>query len=617
MIHFVRFFCYYLVISQVAYAQVNAITPLKEVIIADTKLRKFSSSQTILSLNDSILSKNSASLTQLLNYNSMLYFKEYGRGMLATVSFRGTTSSQTAVIWNGININSPMNGVTDFNTLSGTDYNNVAVKGGGGSVIYGSGAIGGTVHLNNDLTFLNAFFNEIRYDYGSFNTQGVQFKSKFANQKWAAQIGFSKNSSSNDYKIPNGFDWKGNQRYNENGEYQVIALNTTLGFKIDKKQLLKFYSQTSNTDRNISLLSPSESRAKYKNDFSRNLLEYSLVIDQWITNLKTAYITEDYQYFPNNAYNQYSFGEVHTFVTKADVSYQVSPSLLVNSILEYNTIDGEGSGFQANGREISTISLLVKKDFSTKWQSEFGVRKEFSNDYKTPYLFSLGSSIHLIHWYQLKFNASHNFRMPTFNDLYWREVGNPNLKPESSYQAEVSNVFKFKNGSLTQTAYYNKIKDLLRWVPNSSGVWAPQNTDRVVAYGIEALLNWKQKLGKSTWEFSGTYAYTISKNENTQKQLFFVPYHKITSALAYNYKKWSANYQVLYNGFVYTQSDNDPTAIIPSYVVANVGVDYEIPWINTFKIGCQVLNVWNEKYESLENRIMPGRNYAMYLIFKF
>ena len=80
MAHFKSFFCFCLLASQLIFAQNDSITRLKEVVIADAKLRKFSTSQTILSLNDSILSKNSALLTNLLNYNSVLYFKEYGRG---------------------------------------------------------------------------------------------------------------------------------------------------------------------------------------------------------------------------------------------------------------------------------------------------------------------------------------------------------------------------------------------------------------------------------------------------------------------------------------------------------------------------------------------------------
>ncbi|MGL5111967.1 MAG: TonB-dependent receptor plug domain-containing protein [Flavobacterium sp.] len=615
MTYFKTIFCF--LASQALLAQNDSIIPLREVLVSDAKLRKFSSSQTILRLNAEALSQNSALLTNLLNYNSVLYFKEYGRGMLSTVAFRGTTASQTAVIWNGININSQMNGSTDFNTLSGSDYNSVEIKGGGGSVIYGSGAIGGTVHLNANLEFSEGFSNEVRYDYGSFTTQGVLFKSKFSNKKWSGQIGFSRNSSKNDYQYPGAFDWKGQQRFNENGEYSVVALNANFGFKIANKQWLKYYGQSSDTDRNISLISPSESRTKYKNDFSRNLVEYQGFFDQWATSFKAAYLTEGYHYFPDNTSNDYSFGSTKTWITKADVSWQVASSLVVNTVLEHNSTKGEGSGFGYHERDITGLALLIKQEVGAKWQNEFGFRKEFTTNYKSPLLFSLGSALQWTKGYQLKMNASHNFRIPTYNDLYWEEGGNPNLNPESSYQMELANVFTYKNISLTQTAYYNKIKDLLRWIPGNNGIWSPQNTDRVEAYGVELLLAWKQQVGKSIWQINGTYAYTISKNEETQKQLFFVPYHKATAALGYSYKKWSANYQFLFNGFVFTQSDNDPSALIPSYSVANLGVDYELPLRDSVKIGAQVLNVWNEKYESLENRMMPGRNFNLYLIFKF
>ena len=133
-----RFVFCLVLLCQISLAQKDSITSLKEVYVSDKNLKKYSTSQSVLKLNDSVINKNEALLTDLLNFNSTLYFKEYGRGMLSTVSFRGTTSSQTAVIWNGININSQMNGSTDFNTISGSDYNSVSVKAGGGSVIYGS-----------------------------------------------------------------------------------------------------------------------------------------------------------------------------------------------------------------------------------------------------------------------------------------------------------------------------------------------------------------------------------------------------------------------------------------------------------------------------------------------
>ena len=192
-------FSLFVLMCQFISAQNDSINKLKEVIVSDRTLYSGNKSQSIQVLNDSVINKNKTSLSSLLNYNSVLYFKEYGRGMLSTVSFRGTTASQTAVIWNGINVNSQLNGSADFNTFTAPDFNTISIKAGGGSVSYGSGAIGGTIHLNNNLVFKDKFENELRLDYGSFNTIGVNYKMNLSNKKWSTQVGFSRNSSDNDY----------------------------------------------------------------------------------------------------------------------------------------------------------------------------------------------------------------------------------------------------------------------------------------------------------------------------------------------------------------------------------------------------------------------------------
>ena len=610
-------FSLFVLVCQFISAQNDSINNLKEVVVSDANLKKYSSSQSVLKLNDSIINKNEGLLTDLLNFNSTLYFKEYGRGMLSTVSFRGTTSSQTAVIWNGININSQMNGSTDFNTISGSDYNSISVKAGGGSILYGSGAIGGTVHLNNDLGFYNRFENNLKLDYGSFNTIGINYKSNIATEKWSAQIGFSKNSSTNDYKYLNKYTWKGEQRWNQNGQYDVITVSANLGYKLNDTNVFKFYSQTSNTDRNTSLVTESEMKSKYVNGFNRNLLEYEGNFGRFTTNLKTAYIFENYQYFADNSTNQYTYGKTENLITKADLGYQLFKSTQVNGILDYNRTNGYGTGFGNHVREISSASLLVKQDFSAYWKNEFGIRKEFTNNYESPVLFSLGSSYQFNKLYNLKLNVSRNFRIPTFNDLYWETGGNPDLKPESSYQAEIGNVFTFKNISLTQTFYYIKIDDLLQWVPGKNGIWAPQNKDKVNSYGAETLLSWKKQFGKNNFNANASYAYTVSEDDATGNQLFFVPYNKVTSSVSYSRNRITAYYQFLYNGFVYTRADNNPDEIINDYTVSNLGIDYAFKFLNSFKLGFQVLNIFNENYESLENRPMPGRNFNMYITLKF
>lgn len=612
-----RFAFCLLLLCQITLAQNDSITKLKEVLVSDANLKKYSTSQSVLKFNDSIINKNEALLTDLLNFNSTLYFKEYGRGMLSTVSFRGTSSSQTAVIWNGININSQMNGSTDFNTISSSDYNSISVKAGGGSVIYGSGAIGGTVHLNNDLLFLNRFENNLKLDYGSFNTIGINYKTSISNKKWSTQIGFSKNSSTNDYKYLNRYTWRGEQRWNQNGQYDIITLNANVGYKLNDNHILKLYSQTSNTDRNTSLVTENETKSRYVNGFNRNLLEYDGNFGKLKTNFKTAYIFENYQYFADNSSNNFTYGKTENLITKLDLDYHLFKSTQINGIVDYSRTNGYGTSFGDHVREISSASLLVRQNFGDNWKNEIGVRKEFTDNYKSPLLFNLGSSYKFSDLYNLKLNVSRNFRIPTYNDLYWETGGNPNLKPESSYQAEIGNVFTFKNFTWTQNFYYIKIKDMLQWVPGSGGIWSPQNQDNVISYGTETLLNWKKSYGKNNFIANATYAYTVSQDETTKNQLFFVPFHKATGSVAYSRNKINTYYQLLYNGFVYTRADNDPDEIINDYLISNIGIDYDLKFLDAFKVGFQVLNLFNKNYESLENRPMPGRNFNMYITLKF
>ena len=190
-----------LLLSQMILAQSKPAIPLNEVIVSDSQLKNFSSSQSVLKLTDSIISKNQSSLTSLLNYNTVIYFKENGLGMVSSPSFRGTTAQQTAVVWNGININSQLLGQTDFNTISTRSYNSIDVKAGGGSVVYGSGAIGGTIHLNNDLKFANTFKNNLEIFYGDFNTLSAVYGITAATNKWSTNASFTRNSSNNDFKF--------------------------------------------------------------------------------------------------------------------------------------------------------------------------------------------------------------------------------------------------------------------------------------------------------------------------------------------------------------------------------------------------------------------------------
>jgi len=120
------------------FAQKKGVEKLDEVLLPSSKLRTYSVGFQITKFNDSILKSNHQSLSALLQSGSSIYFKSYGVAMLSSPSFRGTGSSHTAVLWNGIPLNSTLNGQTDFNMINSVSIDEMTVRAGGGSILFGS-----------------------------------------------------------------------------------------------------------------------------------------------------------------------------------------------------------------------------------------------------------------------------------------------------------------------------------------------------------------------------------------------------------------------------------------------------------------------------------------------
>ena len=583
-------------------------TVLQEVVVSDFQLKHFSDTQSILKLNDTTIQKNQPSLTALLNYNTVIYFKESGFGMVSSPSFRGTTAQQTAVVWNGININSQLVGQTDFNTITTMDFDNVMVRAGGGSAIYGSSAIGGSIHLNNEMDFNKHFHNAFQFNYGSFNTFAGNYKLSASDENTYANVSISRNSSDNDYE----YIGVKRRQNNENGEFENTSINVAFGYKIGNNNYLKIYSQVFNGERHFSLLSPSDTKTKYRDVNVRNLLEWDLLGNRYVSKLKVAFLGEEYQYYENINRKDFYSGKAETLIAKYDLFYHLNEEISLNGIIDHTQNDANGSDISSQIRQIRSASLLLKHDVTKTVMYEFAVRKEVTSQYKSPLLFTIGTHLTPFNFYGVKVNVSRNFRIPTFNDLYWNGLGNPDLKPESSFQVEICNEFKIRNIRLSATVYQINIKDMIRWIP-MKGVFTPENTGKVLITGFEAMLNYAKKSGKHHFDFRGTYAYTDSRNDVTQKQLIYIPFHKVTANASYSYKMFSVSYQHLYNGFVFTQSDNNPKKKVDCFNISNVSTGYDFGKTAKYRIGFHIRNLWNEAYESVENRPMPGRNFNLYL----
>ena len=605
LISIVLVFC-----ATVGYAQRDSILKLDEVVVSDSRIKQYAEGYKVTVIQDSIIQRANGFLTSLLAFNSNIYFKENGFGMVSSPAFRGTNASHTAVVWNGININSQLNGQVDFNTINPFNYNSISIRSGGGSVQYGSGAIGGSIHLNNDLLFKEHFDNQVSIGYGSFQTKKINYNQTFGSRLISYSLGVNYNASDNNYKYLN------TGKENKNGEFNNLNLNWNIGYVLSENQILKLYHQTFIGDRNFSGNLVVLGRSKYKDNQYRTQVEWGRFGTKAISKVKLAYLQEEYKYFENKDADIYSFGKVSNFLARYSLDYKLSKFFRVNSFLEYNNYKGAGDSFGSPKRDDFSATALIKHIISSKIAYNLSVRQDFSSDFSSPLVFSFDGNYSLTDNYQIKINASKNFRTPTFNDLYWQPGGNLELVPEKSYQLDFGNILNIGAVSMQYNGYYISTKDMIKWLPNNEGFWSPINIDDVEIYGAEAKIEANYSLGKNQeLGIKANYAYTVSEDKSTNEQLIYVPFHRANGSLEYRIADLNLFYQHLFNGSVSIVGGE-----LKEYQVANLGATYSADILKTdlkYTIGVTINNVFNTYYENVALRPMPNRNIQTQLILNF
>ena len=596
-------FCFLL-----SFAQEKAIDTIY---IFDNQLKNSKKFQKIETLNQEDLLKNTTNLSEVLRFQSPVYIKENGRGMVSSPSFRGTTAQQTALVWNGININSTFLGQGDVNNLSLLGYDQLEIKSGGGSVIYGSGAIGGSIHLNNELAFNKGFRTTLFTEFGSFNTINTLLKASYSDDRLSVKVSGNLVSSDNVYKIPE------EDYINLNGQYDNRTFNIGAAYKVNAQNTIFWQTQIYDGVQHYPVRSEDYSKTKYFTDSFRSLVSWNYNSTKIQNSFKVAYLEDEFQYFDHIDRPKSSGGTAQTYLTKNDFNYFLNDQLAFNFIGEYKLDQAEGyqSGIKNVERNAGSIAGLLRWNPTRKFNFEAGIKKDFIEEIETPILFSFSGKMAVNNWYSVVLNISKNFRNPSFNDLYWQLGGNLDLKSEISYQADLGNNFKYGNFKLNLTPYYIKINDMIRWLPNSKGIWTPINTNSVESYGLESQLDFAKDFGKSKAKFSAGYLFTNSKNLETNQLLAYVPQHKIFGNATYSYKLVELFIQGMFNGLTYTTDNQKISDSIQSYFVMNSGLNFTV--LKHYKIGFKVQNIFNEIYETTDYFPLPKRNYSANLLINF
>lgn len=639
---------------------IYAERPIKEIGVQQTKM-------------DSIVLKENIALSvaDVLTFNSSIFVKNYGRATLSTVSFRGTSASHTQVSWNGMKINNPMLGMTDFSMIPSYFIDDATLLHGTSSVNETGGGLGGSIQLSTKPAKEDGFGLQYIQGVGSFKTFDEFLRLTYGNEHWQTSTRVVYSSSPNDFEYRN-HDKKENV-YDENmniiDQYYPIERNRSGAFK-DFHFLQEAYYNTMkgdrfgfntwyiNSNRELPMLTVDYGDAtdfenRQRENTLRSVMSWDHIRENWKMGAKAGYIhtkmNYDYKRDLGNgvmAHMTQSRSKINTFYGQAEGEYYIGKKWLftVNIAAHQHFVESRDKSVMLQDGNEGTVGyhkarIELTNSASIKWRpvDRLGmsvvIREEMFGNEWTPIIpaFFIDGVISKKGDVVAKASVSRNYRFPSLNDLYFMPGGNPNLKKESGWTYDAG--FSFALGregvySLSGSAnwFESFINDWIIWLPTTKGFFSPDNIKDVHAYGIEMKGDLEVILSKE-WKLSlnGTLSWTPSINEgeprspadqSVGKQLPYVPEYSSTVTGRLSWKSWSFLYKWCYYSERFTMSSNDITLTgkLPEYFMSNIALEKVIScrWAD-FSIKGAINNLFNEEYLSVLSRPMPGINFEIFL----
>lgn len=225
------------------------------------------------------------------------------------------------------------------------------------------------------------------------------------------------------------------------------------------------------------------------------------------------------------------------------------------------------------------------------------------------------------------------FRMPTFNDLYYREVGNLNLQPEKTWQWDLGftgETPKLWNGCFSMAAsidgYYNIVRDKIVAFPTRNLFsWSMINYGRVHIAGAEINLRGVFTIHQHhhiMLNANCTYQYAVDRTDpgyaTYNHQIPYTPRWAGSISTTAQIAKVCISYAVMLSGKRYALGENIPENEVAGYADHSLAVQYETK-IDECTLGLKVelLNLSDKNYEVVRNYPMQGTSFRMKVYFQY
>lgn len=629
--------CYWIlwagfVLALPASAQKDSIA-LDPVVVRGFVPQKFMSGLKIQHIDSASLARlRFQNIGDVLSAYTPIAFRNYGPGQLSTASFRGTSANHTAVLWNGLNINAPTLGQTDFSTIPVAGFDQLSVQYGSAASIVGSDAVGGSILLGS-LAAAIPFHMSVGRQQDNFNNPQTQMDVRYAlplHSQWT----FSGKTALYDGRMNNDFPKPSRRTY---------ALLPTETFQ---KGVVQDLFLRSPNDREISAhiwltdnkltLTPDDAQGR---EMTRTTAYRTMVRYQVRTlTLRTAWVRDIIDYAKGDL-SRPDHSVTDKFSSRIEKDFTINFGININPVSIKTGSEWTHYRSRVPGYAQSPVSEN-RTDFFllTRWQptprmtTSVNLRQGLVTGFNPPFTPSIGLEYNLIRktLYSLNLRGSYgrSYRVPTLNERYWKDLGNPEIRPETGWNKELGleQTFKAMLGGTLRTSttfYHNRIKDWTYWNPSKS--YRVENLQQVLARGIEWQLNYQRQNGFRRAGLDAVYALNKSTQEKAYdnysqdivgKQLVFVPRHTVAVNMFFQYKSTRYISQFQASGKRYSTFDN--SQFLNGYGLVNLMAETTFSF-DKFKmlLLAQIRNVTNTFYLNVRNNAMPGRSFALSLTFSY
>lgn len=655
---FLFFFQSYFVLAQEPGPTGRDTVTIDEIEVEANRIRmtKSTAPNKIQVMNEKVLlSLNGSRLSDALEQSDAMFIKDYGfNSGIKTISLNATQSEHTLVLLDGIRLNSRQNAQTDLSLYDIDNAGRIEISKGGSSALYGSEAIGGVINIISSGLDLNKRFGaDLRLSTASYGNRKIfarimqNFDLK-RSKTLGYELSYSDERGENEFEYfyDNGSSKELKTR--ENADYKTAAFRINSIYSPNKSMEFRVFTNYSDFKRGVpgpELGYPAgTARQDDENVISAFRLSKTFKSDNKL------HIGFDYKYTLQKYYDPAtynlsvvinSFYRLNTYLHS--LSYENKFSKLLESESGYEVSYNTMKSNETEDSELLQGAVFTAWKFETDVLSKLVLYPSLRYDYfsnineKNVVTGKIGLNIRPFSTSELHLKSSfgNNFSAPTFNELYWNELGNKELRPEKSLSFDAGIYYRIA-AFITlepEVSYYNiNTTDRIVWIPGASGIWRPQNIGKVKSEGVDMGIKSSFSSLRSldiSFSFNYSYGTALKKNEDFpgdpsyNKQLIYLPEEMIKSSLMFNYLTTSKSLKyVSFNLFYkfstrrYTNFEN--TLFVPRFDELSGNLAAGIAVFGS-EIGLKfaVNNILNEDYQAVSGYPMPLRNFKFELSYKY